>query len=279
MILMDGKALSQKLFDQMATTIQSKKMTPGLTVVLVGDDPASAVYVRNKDQACHKVGIASNVIRMSADSSRENVISVIQTLNANPKVHGILVQLPLPKHLDAEEILSFVTEQKDVDGFHTLNAGKLFRGQKSLIPCTPKGVMKLLLEYKVPIKGKNAVVIGRSNIVGKPMAQLLLDQDATVTICHRFTENTEEICRQADIVVAAVGKLDLVKASWIKKGACVVDVGINRKPDGKLGGDVAFDEVSKVAGWITPVPGGVGPMTIAMLLENTIEAYQQQSSR
>jgi methylenetetrahydrofolate dehydrogenase (NADP+)/methenyltetrahydrofolate cyclohydrolase len=278
MILLDGKALSKKLFAEMASTIQSKNLSPGLTVILIGDDPASAVYVKNKDLACHKVGIRSDVVRFPATISKGDLIAEIQKLNNDSNVHGILVQLPLPKHLDAEEILGFVSECKDVDGFHTLNAGKLFRGQKSLVPCTPKGVMRLLLEYQVPIKGKNAVVIGRSNIVGKPMAQLLLDQDATVTICHRLTENMEGICRQADIIVAAVGKLDFVKAAWVKKGACVVDVGINRRPDGKLAGDVAFDEVSKVAGWITPVPGGVGPMTIAMLLENTIEAYHQSTS-
>lgn len=277
MILMDGKALSQKLFAEMAKTIQSEKLSPGLTVILVGDDPASAVYVKNKDLACHKVGIRSEVVRLPATISKADLIAAIQKLNNDSKVHGILVQLPLPKHLDAEEILGFVSEAKDVDGFHTVNAGKLFRGQRSLVPCTPKGVMRLLAEYKVPIKGKHAVVIGRSNIVGKPMAQLLLDQDATVTICHRFTENIESFCNQADIVVAAVGKLELVKASWIKNGACVVDVGINRKTDGKLAGDVAFDEVSKKAGWITPVPGGVGPMTIAMLLENTIEACVHQT--
>ena len=277
MILMDGKELSKKLFDEMAKIIQSKKIKPGLTVILVGDDPASAVYVRNKHQACEKVGIASEVLRLPATTSKKDLIATIEKLNQDSNVHGILVQLPLPKDLDAEEILGHVSEAKDVDGFNTMNAGKLFRGQKSLVPCTPKGVMKLLSEYKVPVKGKHAVVIGRSNIVGKPMAQLLLDQDATVTICHRFTENIEEISKQADILVAAVGKLDFVKASWIKKGSCVVDVGINRRSDGTLGGDVDFKEVSKVANWITPVPGGVGPMTIAMLLENTIEACQLQS--
>ncbi len=279
MILMDGKKLSQKLFEQMATTIRTEKMNPGLTVILVGDDPASHVYVKNKDIACHKIGIRSEVVRLPDNVSKEKLVSAIEQLNNDPKVHGILIQLPLPKHLDAEEILSHVAEHKDVDGFNVSNAGKLFRGLPGLVPCTPKGVIRLLDEYNVPIKGKNAAVLGRSNIVGKPIAHLLLNRDATVTSCHRDTPNTEEICQQADIIVAAVGRLDLVKASWVKKGACVVDVGINRRPDGKLAGDVAFDEVSKVAGWITPVPGGVGPMTIAMLLENTIEAYQQQSSR
>ena len=278
MILMDGKALSKKLLEQMTLTIQKSKISPGLTVILVGNDPASAVYVRNKHQACEKVGIRSTVMELPENTSQSDLIKAIEKLNKDKNVHGILVQLPLPKQINAEEVLGHVAVEKDVDGFHTMNAGKLFRGLKSLVPCTPKGVMKLLEEYKVPVKGKRAVVIGRSNIVGKPMANLLLDQDATVTICHRFTPNTEELCQQADIVVAAVGKIDLVKASWIKKGACVIDVGINRKSDGKLAGDVAYDEVSKKAGWITPVPGGVGPMTIAMLLENTIEAYNNQTN-
>jgi methylenetetrahydrofolate dehydrogenase (NADP+)/methenyltetrahydrofolate cyclohydrolase len=277
MILMDGKALSQKLLDQMASSIAQLKSKPGLTVILVGSDPASAVYVKNKDQACHKVGINSQVVRLPENTSESDLVATIEKLNQDEAVHGILVQLPLPKHLDAEKVLGHVAESKDVDGFHTLNAGKLFRGLNSLVPCTPKGVMALLKEYNVPVKGKHAVVLGRSNIVGKPMAQLLLDQDATVTICHRYTENIEELCKQADIVVAAVGKLDLVKASWIKKGACVVDVGINRRENGKLGGDVDYDAVSKVANWLTPVPGGVGPMTIAMLLENTLEAFQAQT--
>lgn len=277
MILMDGKALSKKLFEEMASTIQKSKISPGLTVILVGKDPASAVYVRNKHQACEKVGIRSTVLELPESTTQNDLVRIIEKLNADQDVHGILVQLPLPKHINSEDVLGQVSEHKDVDGFHTMNAGKLFRGLKSLVPCTPKGVMRLLEEYKVPVKGKNAVVIGRSNIVGKPMANLLLDKDATVTICHRSTPNMEELCRAADIVVAAVGKLELVKASWIKPGACVVDVGINRKADGKLAGDVAFDEVSKKAGWITPVPGGVGPMTIAMLLENTIEAFHNQN--
>lgn len=275
---MDGKKLSLKLFDQMASEIKASKISPGLTVILVGDDPASAVYVRNKHQACEKVGIRSEVLRLSASITKEELIQQIQKLNKDSKINGVLVQLPLPKHLNAEEVLSYVSEDKDVDGFHCMNAGKLFRGLPSLVPCTPKGVMKILEEYKISPKGKHAVVIGRSNIVGKPMAHLLLDQDATVTICHSRTPNIEQVCKQADIVVAAVGKVEMVKAAWIKEGACVVDVGINRKPDGKLAGDVAFEEVSKKAGWITPVPGGVGPMTIAMLLENTIQAYKNQSS-
>jgi methylenetetrahydrofolate dehydrogenase (NADP+)/methenyltetrahydrofolate cyclohydrolase len=273
MILMDGKALSQKILTEMAQTIENLASKPGLTVILVGNDPASAVYVRNKHQACEKVGIQSDVITLPDTTTQVELIEVIEKLNRDSKVHGILVQLPLPELIDTEEVLSYIAVEKDVDGFHTLNAGRLFRGLPALVPCTPKGVMRMLTEYEVPIKGANAVVIGRSNIVGKPMAQLLLDKDATVTICHRNTQNMHEICRKADILVAAVGRPNFVKADWIKPGACVVDVGINRLPNGKLCGDVDFEAAVKVANWITPVPGGVGPMTIAMLLENTFEAY------
>ncbi len=279
MILLDGKKLSQELIARFKVEVALFPKKPGLTVILVGDDPASHVYVKNKDLACQKVGINSQVVRLPSTTSREELISAIQKLNKDSSVHGILVQLPLPKHLDAEEILSYVSEAKDVDGFHTMNAGKLFRGLKSLVPCTPKGVIALMKEYNVPIKGKHAVVLGRSNIVGKPMAQLLLNEDATVTICHRYSENVEKFCQQADIIVAAVGKCDLIRESWVKKGACVIDVGINRTPDGKMCGDVSFDEVSKKAGWITPVPGGVGPMTIAMLLENTIQAFKSLTAK
>jgi len=277
MVLLDGKALSNKVLNEMKTIIRKLEPKPGLTVILVGDDPASAVYVRNKHQACEKVGIRSNIVKLPRQSTQEEVIRVIEELNQDQDVHGILVQLPLPEHMDTEKVLSFVAAEKDVDGFHAMNAGRLFRGLKSLVPCTPKGVMRLLQEYEIPVQGKNAVVLGRSNIVGKPMAHLLLDQNATVTICHRNTQDLQGVCREADILVAAVGKPNMVKASWVKPGACVMDVGISRLPDGTLCGDVDFGEVSKVAGWITPVPGGVGPMTIAMLLENTFEAYLHQT--
>lgn len=273
MIVMDGKKLSIKLFDEMKTRVSKFSTKPGLAVILVGDDPASAVYVRNKHKACETVGIHSEVIQLPATIQKQELMEVIRRLNNDAQVHGILVQLPLPKHLPSEEILELVSEFKDVDGFHTMNAGKLFRGKGGIVPCTPLGIMRLLEEYKIEIGGRNAVVIGRSNTVGKPVAQLLLQKNATVTICHGQTQNIDQICKQADILVAAVGKLELVKKSWVKDGAAVIDVGINRKPDGKLAGDVAFDEVSKVAAYLTPVPGGVGPMTIAMLLENTLQAF------
>ena len=278
MQIMDGKALSKKLFEQMKQKVAGFSSKPGLTVILVGDDPASAVYVKNKHLACETVGIQSHVLKLHAETQKNELIQTILELNSNPNVHGILIQLPLPKHLPTEEILAYVSETKDVDAFHTLNAGKLFRGLHGILPCTPKGIIRLLKEYQVEISGKNAVVIGRSNIVGKPVAMLLLQENATVTICHSQTPSIEGVTRQADILIAAVGRPEMVKASWIKDGACVVDVGMNRNAAGKLVGDVAYDGVSRKASFITPVPGGVGPMTIAMLLENTIEAFQQLSS-
>lgn len=276
MTLLDGKALSQKLIDQMRSKVSAYKNPPGLTVILVGDDPASAVYVRNKHQACEKVGIRSNIIKLPAAIQKQELIQTIEKLNADPAVHGILIQLPLPKHLPSEEVLSFVSEQKDVDGFHHLNAGKFFRGQKALMPCTPKGVIRLLEEYKVEMSGKTAVVLGRSNVVGKPMAMMLLEKNATVTVCHGQTKDPKFYCQQADIIVSAVGKAGLIQKDWVKNGACVVDVGMNRNLERKLVGDVAFEEVSSKTSFITPVPGGVGPMTIAMLLENTIQAFENQ---
>lgn len=276
MTLLDGKALSQKLIDQMRSKVSAYKNSPGLTVILVGDDPASAVYVRNKHQACEKVGIRSNIIKLPAAIQKKELVQTIEKLNADPSVHGILIQLPLPKHLPSEEVLSFVSEEKDVDGFHHLNAGKFFRGQEALMPCTPKGVIRLLEEYKVEMTGKTAVVLGRSNVVGKPMAMMFLEKNATVTICHGQTKDPKIYCQQADIIVSAVGKAGLIQKDWVKNGACVVDVGMNRNAEGKLVGDVAFEEVSTKTSFITPVPGGVGPMTIAMLLENTIQAFENQ---
>ncbi len=276
MTLLDGKALSQKLIDQMRSKLSAYKNPPGLTVILVGADPASAVYVRNKHQACEKVGIRSNIIKLPAAIQKQELIQTIEKLNGDPAVHGILIQLPLPKHLPSEEVLSFVSEEKDVDGFHHLNAGRFFRGQKALMPCTPKGVIRLLEEYKVEMSGKTAVVLGRSNVVGKPMAMMLLEKNATVTICHGQTKDPKFYCQQADIIVSAVGKTGLIQKDWVKNGACVVDVGMNRNLEGKLVGDVAFEEVSTKTSFITPVPGGVGPMTIAMLLENTIQAFENQ---
>lgn len=274
MILLDGRALSKKLLAQIKNQISTFSQKPGLAVILVGDDPASAVYVRNKHKACEDVGIQSTVIKLPSTISKAELIAQIENLNSNPSIHGILVQLPLPKHLPTEEIIGAVSEKKDVDGFHCQNAGKLFRGVEGLVPCTPKGVIKLLEEHQVPLEGAHAVILGRSNVVGKPMAMLLLEKNATVTICHAHTRDTIEHCRRADVIVSAVGRVNLVTKDWVKPGACVVDVGINRKPDGKLTGDVDFEEVSKVAGYLTPVPGGVGPMTIAMLIDNTFQAFR-----
>jgi methylenetetrahydrofolate dehydrogenase (NADP+)/methenyltetrahydrofolate cyclohydrolase len=241
-------------------------------VILVGDDPASAVYVKNKERACTKVGIASYHRDLPADSTADRIAGVIDILNKDPRVHGILLQLPLPKGIDEAAMLARISPDKDADGFHPINAGYLAVGQPRFIPCTPKGVMKLIDSTGVAIEGAHAVVVGRSNIVGKPQAQLLLARNATVTICHSRTRNLAEIVACADILVAAVGKPEMVRGSWIKPGAVVIDVGINRREDGALCGDVEFAAAAERAGFITPVPGGVGPMTIAMLLENTLEA-------
>ncbi|MDO8519303.1 MAG: bifunctional methylenetetrahydrofolate dehydrogenase/methenyltetrahydrofolate cyclohydrolase FolD, partial [Deltaproteobacteria bacterium] len=247
------------------------KTPPGLATVLVGGDPASQVYVKNKNSACEEAGMVSFHQKFPESISEGELIAHVQKLNDNPKVHGILVQLPLPKQIDSSKILNLVSPEKDVDGFHPVNMGRLVAGQPGLRPCTPFGVMKLIESTGIPIAGKNAVVIGRSNIVGKPVALLLLAANATVTVCHSQTKNLEKIVSEADIVVAAIGKPEFVKGSWIKKGAVVIDVGINRV-NGKLIGDVEFAEASRRASHITPVPGGVGPMTIAMLLANTLQA-------
>jgi len=237
----------------------------------VGENPASQVYVRNKENGCIKAGIRSTVIRLPEDCSQEELEKTVVSLNEDESVHGILVQLPLPKGLNEESVLRLIDPNKDVDGFHAMNSGRLMNGQPGFVPCTPLGVMKLLKNYGIDPNGKHAVVIGRSNIVGKPMAMLLLQANATVTICHSRTQNLSEITRQADILVAAVGRANFVTADMVKPGAAVIDVGINRV-DGKIVGDVDFDAVSEVAGYITPVPGGVGQMTIAMLLSNTLDA-------
>lgn len=240
-------------------------------MVLVGENPASQVYVRNKENGCIKAGIRSTVIRLEESCTQEELEKTVSSLNEDASVHGILVQLPLPKHLDEARVLRLIDPDKDVDGFHAMNSGRLMNGQQGFVPCTPLGVMKLLESYGINPAGKHAVVIGRSNIVGKPMAMLLLQANATVTICHSRTQNLAEITRQADILVAAVGRANFVTADMVKPGAAVIDVGINRV-DGKIVGDVDFDAVSEVAGHITPVPGGVGQMTIAMLLSNTLDA-------
>ena len=272
--LIDGRAVAKALKEEIAQRTQAmiaQGVTPHLAVVLVGEDPASQVYVRNKENGCIKAGIRSTVIRLEEDCTQQELEETVKRLNADASVDGILVQLPLPKHLNEASVLRLIDPDKDVDGFHAMNSGRLMNGQPGFVPCTPLGVMKLLEAYGIDPAGKHAVVIGRSNIVGKPMAMLLLRANATVTICHSRTQNLADITRQADILVAAVGRANFVTADMVKAGAAVIDVGINRV-DGKIVGDVDFDAVSGVAVYITPVPGGVGQMTIAMLLANTLDA-------
>lgn len=276
--LIDGRTVAKAFKEEVAQRAQAmiaQGVTPHLAVVLVGEDPASQVYVRNKENGCKKAGIRSTVIRLEENCTQEALEETVRRLNADESVDGILVQLPLPRHLDEASVLRLIDPDKDVDGFHAMNSGRLMNGQPGFVPCTPLGVMELLRHYGIDPAGKRAVVIGRSNIVGKPMAMLLLAANATVTICHSRTQNLAEITRQADILVAAVGRANFVTADMVKPGAAVIDVGINRV-DGKLVGDVDFDAVSQVAGYITPVPGGVGQMTIAMLLANTLEAAQKR---
>ena len=275
-MMIDGravaKAFKERIAERTAEMIQSG-VTPHLAVVLVGENPASQVYVHNKENACIKAGISSTVIRMDASCTQEELEETVERLNADESVHGILVQLPLPAHLDEAAVLRLIDPDKDVDGFHAMNSGRLLNGQPAFVPCTPLGVMELLKAYDIPVRGRHAVVIGRSNIVGKPMALLLLAADATVTICHSRTQNLAEITKQADILVAAVGRAGFVTRDMVKPGAVVVDVGINRTENGIVG-DVAPD-VCDVAGYLTPVPGGVGQMTIALLLANTLDAAQR----
>ena len=276
--IIDGKAIASKIREELKMRVKQlkiqKDITPGLVVILVGQDPASQIYVSNKGKACQQIGIASRVYRLPENTSQEELLLLISKLNCDKEIHGILVQLPLPKHIDEFYVLHTIDPKKDVDGFHPTNAGKLFSGQKTIIPCTPKGIMKMIYATKYKIQGKHAVVIGRSNIVGKPMALLLLGENATVTICHSKTIHIAEFTHQADILIAAVGKPGFVTGDMIKPGAFVVDVGTTRV-DEKLKGDVDFETAKSVAGFLTPVPGGVGPMTITMLLENTIEAGEQ----
>ena len=272
--ILDGKKVAADVRASIGAEIERLKgrgVTPGLAVVLVGEDPASQVYVRSKEKACQAVGMNSFLHRLPAATEQDRLLELIKQLNAAPAVHGILVQLPLPPQIDADVVLQAIDPAKDVDGFHPFNAGKLMAGLKTFVPCTPRGIMHLLAVYNIPLKGKQAVVIGRSNIVGKPIAHLLLAQHATVTVCHSTTVGLSDITRRADVLVAAVGRPHMVTADMIKPGATVVDVGINRLPEG-LVGDVDFEAAKEVAGFITPVPGGVGPLTIAMLLQNTLEA-------
>ncbi|MDA0666173.1 MAG: bifunctional methylenetetrahydrofolate dehydrogenase/methenyltetrahydrofolate cyclohydrolase FolD [Planctomycetota bacterium] len=276
--ILDGKALSVQVLDELQATVSARiaagKSQPGLATVLVGDDPASHIYVRNKRRACKKVGVASFHHELPAETGQRRLLELIEKLNQDPKVHGILIQLPLPKGFDYDEneVLSTIHADKDADGFHPFNQGALLQGREAPIPCTPKGVMRLLDLAKLDLSGLHAVVVGRSNIVGKPVALLLLARNMTVTICHSRTKDLAAEVRRADVVVAAVGISELVQGDWIKPGAVVLDVGINRNAEGKLVGDVDFHAACQNAAWITPVPGGVGPMTIGMLLQNTVEA-------
>ena len=277
--IIDGKALAARIQDELKTRVEActeHGHRPGLAVVLVGEDPASQVYVRNKVRACERTGIRSDEIRMPAETTEAELLAVIDRLNHDDAVDGILVQLPLPKHLSSELVIAAISPEKDVDGFHVVSAGSLLTGRTGFRPCTPYGVMKLLEEAGCDPAGKHAVVIGRSNIVGKPMAMLLLHRNATVTICHSHTKNLKEVCASADILVSAVGKAHFITADMVKEGAIVIDVGMNHDENGKLCGDVEFAEVEPKASYITPVPGGVGPMTITMLMKNTLRAAEMK---
>ena len=275
--VIDGKAFAAALRGRIAEGVAKLSRQPGLAVVLVGDDPASSVYVKAKDRACREAGMASFEHRLPTDTSQADLVALVKSLNADAAVDGILVQLPLPDHINANVIIATIDPDKDVDGFTPENAGRLATGLRGFVPCTPLGCLMLLKDVLGDLSGLDAVVIGRSNIVGKPMAQLLIGESCTVTVAHSRTRDLAGVVRRADIVVAAVGRPEMVKGDWIKPGACVIDVGINRV-DGKLVGDVAFDEVAEVAGAITPVPGGVGPMTIACLLQNTLTSAQRRET-
>ncbi|EJL79927.1 bifunctional methylenetetrahydrofolate dehydrogenase/methenyltetrahydrofolate cyclohydrolase FolD [Variovorax sp. Varisp85] len=276
--LIDGNALAKTIRAEVSgrtAALKARGVNPALSIILVGSDPASQVYTKHKVNDSTETGLQATLETYPADLSEADLLARIRALNDDPKVHGILVQLPLPKHMDSQKVIETISPAKDVDGFHVASAGALMTGAPGFWPCTPHGCMKMLESIGYDLRGKHAVVIGRSNIVGKPMAMMLLAKSATVTICHSATQDLGAITRQADVIVAAVGKLDLLTADMVKPGAVVIDVGMNRKADGKLAGDVDFDSVKEVAGWITPVPGGVGPMTRAMLLVNTLEAAER----
>ena len=282
MKILDGKAVSLKVKESVKVRADELKkfgVEPTLSVVLVGEDKASQTYVRAKEKACNEYGIKSVAHRLSENTTQNELLALINVLNLDDSIHGILVQLPLPKHIDTNVVLAAIDPRKDVDGFHAVNVGKLVSGLEGFVPCTPLGVMEILKEYGIEVAGLNAVVIGRSNIVGKPMANLLLNASATVTVTHSKTKNLKEICKNADLIVAAIGRPFFLKADMVKDGAVVVDVGINRLDDGRLVGDVDFEEVAPKCSYITPVPGGVGPMTIAMLLNNTILAAQAKIAK
>lgn len=276
--IIDGRELAKKTRIELKKKVnklyEKRGVYPGLTVVLVGENPASATYVRNKEKFAGRVNIVSNTIKLPKETTQEELLKVIEKLNDDKKVHGILVQLPLPGHIDDHSVINAISPQKDVDGFHILNSGKLLTGQESLRPCTPSGIIRLIESAGIDIKGKNAVVVGRSNIVGKPAALLLLEKHATVTVCHSRTKNLKDVTKSADILVVAIGRKEMITGDMIKDGAVVIDVGSNYDENMVQFGDVKFDEAKDVAAYITPVPGGVGPMTIAMLLSNTVEAYE-----
>ena len=281
MHLLNGKELAQKLQQEMTqevTELKKKGLQPGLAVILVGEDPASQVYVRNKERAANNIGMYSVVYRLPETTSEADLIAKIEELNHDDKVHGILVQLPLPKHINEDLVLDTIDPAKDVDGFHPMNLGNLFAGKPTMIPCTPAGIMELIKLSGIDLAGKNAVIIGRSNIVGKPMAHLLLQANATVTICHSKTKDLPKVAKQADVLVVAIGRANFVTADFVKEGAVVIDVGINRDENNKLTGDVKFDEVAPLTSYITPVPGGVGPMTITMLMRQTIDAAKRKEN-
>ena len=277
MAIIDGKKVSSQIIEHIASEVKSLKLktekSPGLAVILVGDDPASAVYVRNKNKTCTNIGFQSFENILQSDTSELKLLNLIDELNNNEHINGILVQLPLPKHISSHKILEAIKPEKDVDGFHLQNVGRLVTGNPSFIPCTPAGIIQLLDYYSVDLEGKNAVVLGRSNIVGKPVAFLLLEKNATVTICHSRTKDLSKITRQADVLIAAIGKPNFVTADMVKDGSVIIDVGINRV-EGKLVGDVDYQVVSQKVSLITPVPGGVGPMTIAMLMANTLQSFK-----
>lgn len=279
--IISGKETAAKIRERLRAQIdqlREKGYQPGLAVVIVGDDPASQVYVRNKEKACKEVGIAAQTFALPKETTQQELMALIDTLNARSDVHGILVQLPLPRHLDEHQVINAILPEKDVDAFHPVNVGKIMIGDFDYVPCTPAGVMALLEEAQIDVSGKRAVVIGRSNIVGKPQAMLLLHKNATVTICHSKTQHLEEITRQADIIVVAIGKAHFLRGDMVKDGVVVIDVGMNRLENGKLAGDVDFDTVAPKASYITPVPGGVGPMTITMLLQNTVTACRRANN-
>ncbi len=277
--IIDGKSLAQQIRDRIARDcadlLAKKGIKPGLAAILVGDDPASHIYVRNKQKACEAAGIYVDENKLPASTTQAELLRLIEKMNADPKIHGILVQLPLPKHIESKVILEAVSPQKDADGFHPYNFGRLVEGSPVFEACTPKGVIKMIESTGMAIEGKRAVVLGRSNIVGKPAALMLLQRNATVTVCHSKTRDLPAVCREAEILVVAIGKAKFVTADMVREGAMVIDVGTNRLPDGKLAGDVDYEPVSQKAGWISPVPGGVGPMTIAMLLDNTLESARR----